>query len=201
MVPFAHNPASFFVPVRATVHVPGADAGPIVEVTHLDNWASVGARNANGCISQTTAAFSPSTSPSPTSYKVIPHFDYTTCRNEHTPDFPKDVPPALSSSPTPLTSVSIPKRSRHSTKLLPFFSTEGQSADVVVQPPPSNCVPLHRDTQVEQIEERSRKRRLQVGMRGRRRSGRGQRQSPDVVRERQAREREQFVCPHRTVNL
>ena len=52
-------------------------------LTHLDNLASAGARNANGCISRTTAAFSPSTSPSPTSYKVIPHFDYTTCGNEH----------------------------------------------------------------------------------------------------------------------
>ncbi len=62
-------------------------------------------------------------------------------------------------------------------------------------------VPHRRDAQLEQIEERSHERGLQLGARGRRRSGRGQRQSPDVVREREAGERERFVCPPRTVNL
>jgi hypothetical protein len=56
------------------------------------------------------------------------------------------------------------------------------------------CVPHRRDAQLEQIEERPRERGLQLAARRRRRSGRRKRQSPDVVREREAGERERFVC-------
>jgi hypothetical protein len=64
-------------------------------------------------------------------------------------------------------------------------------------------VPHRRDAQLEQIDECSCERGpgLQLGTRCFHRSGRGQRQSPDVVREWEAGERERFVCPPGTVNL